>query len=172
MKMRKDAGTWWCDCKRLKEVIGTSWACRKVLRFCLQPASNCKYLTPPVRRPRALCVITWSHGLGVGSLTAIPSYAPCTVIKYCITRFAQDNHLLQPRALLCSPGVAAICQTDSVTPPLGNRYRPRSDSPITKTAQLPSCTSRCRLPRDLPREHLRTHFYTQIRSLARLCRLS
>lgn len=107
-------------------------ACQKVLPFCLQPTSYHRYLTPPLRRPRALCVITWSHGLGVGSLTPIPSYAPCTVIEYCITRFAQDNQLLQPHALFCSPGVAAICQTDSVTPPLGNRFKPRSNSPKTK----------------------------------------
>ena len=135
---RKDAGTWWCDCERLKEVTGASCVCRKVLLFCLEPLAITS--TSPHRcAARVPCASSLGRmDSGVGSLTPIPSYAPYTVIKYCITRFAQDNQLLQPHALFCSPAVAAICQTDSVTPPSGNRFTPRSNSPKTKTAQLPS----------------------------------
>ena len=84
------------------------------------------------RVPCASSLGRMDSGLAALHLTPIPSYAPCTVIEYCITRFAQDNQLLQPHALFCSPGVATICQTDSVTPPLGDRFKPRSNSPKTK----------------------------------------
>lgn len=170
IKVREDAGTWWCDCERLKQGYWSKpWRLsRMYLHFRREALTTTSTSPPPLRRPRALCVITRSHELslsGGSRYTPFPSYAPCPVIKYCITRFARDSQLLQLHTLFCF----TWCRLLIAPPPFARlTHSPRHWETLPNPAQTaqkqkqPKClvASHARsFLENSPREHLHALFY-------------